>query len=117
MLDFQGFKIGVGLIRVRDLCRFSRGFRILVAIQVEMTFRIGFDHWRYGCGFHLTEFSHMADPSFELGCPGESVIELGCVIDCGLKESRAVDTESLCILSSKLVWAIRVDLRILDNGG
>ncbi|XP_062008039.1 exosome complex component RRP45A-like [Rosa rugosa] len=59
----------------------------------------------------------MADPSFELGRPGESVIELGCVIDRGLRESRAVDTESLCIISSKLVWAIRDDLHILDNGG
>lgn len=33
------------------------------------------------------------------------------------RESRAVDTESLCIISGKLVWAVRVDLHILDNGG
>ncbi|KAF6166150.1 hypothetical protein GIB67_023860 [Kingdonia uniflora] len=32
-------------------------------------------------------------------------------------ESRAVDTESLCVLAGKLVWSIRVDLHILDNGG
>ncbi|KAM5551288.1 hypothetical protein ABKV19_026217 [Rosa sericea] len=82
-----------------------------------MTFCIGFEHWRYGFGFHLIEFSRMADPSFEPGSPGESVIKLGCVIDRGLRESRVVDTESLCILSGKLVWAIRVDLHILDNGG
>ncbi|XP_015875723.3 exosome complex component RRP45A isoform X2 [Ziziphus jujuba] len=64
-----------------------------------------------------TEFSPMADPSFEPGRPGESAVELGRVIDRGLRESRAVDTESLCVLSGKLVWAIRVDLHILDNGG
>ncbi|PIA25313.1 hypothetical protein AQUCO_11800009v1 [Aquilegia coerulea] len=64
-----------------------------------------------------TEFSPMADPSFEAGRPGESAIELGRVIDRGLRESKAVDTESLCVLSGKLVWAIRVDLHILDNGG
>ncbi|XP_030474106.1 exosome complex component RRP45A-like isoform X4 [Syzygium oleosum] len=65
----------------------------------------------------FTEFSPMADPSFEPGRPGEFAVELGRVIDRGLRESRAVDTESLCILAGKLVWAIRIDLHILDNGG
>ncbi|KAM7280922.1 hypothetical protein ACFE04_008056 [Oxalis oulophora] len=65
----------------------------------------------------FTEFSPMADPSFEPGRPGESAVELGRIIDRGLRESRAVDTESLCVLAGKLVWAIRVDLHILDNGG
>ncbi|KAJ0021052.1 hypothetical protein Pint_31012 [Pistacia integerrima] len=65
----------------------------------------------------FTEFSPMADPSFESGRPGESAVELGRIIDRGLRESRAVDTESLCVLAGKLVWAIRIDLHILDNGG
>ncbi|KAJ7959730.1 Exosome complex component RRP45B like [Quillaja saponaria] len=64
-----------------------------------------------------TEFSPMADPSFEAGRPGEFAVELGRVIDRGLRESRSVDTESLCIISGKLVWAIRIDIHILDNGG
>lgn len=64
-----------------------------------------------------TEFSPMADPSFEAGRPGESAVELGRIIDRGLRESRAIDTESLCVLAGKLVWSIRVDLHILDNGG
>ncbi|KAK8690186.1 hypothetical protein V6N13_088887 [Hibiscus sabdariffa] len=33
------------------------------------------------------------------------------------RESRAVDTESLCIVAGKLVWAIQIDIHILDNGG
>ncbi|KAJ6905120.1 exosome complex component RRP45A-like isoform X1 [Populus alba x Populus x berolinensis] len=65
----------------------------------------------------FTEFSPMADPSFEPGRPGESAVELGRIVDRGLRESRAVDTESLCVLAGKLVWAIRIDLHILDNGG
>ncbi|KAJ6807994.1 exosome complex component RRP45A-like [Iris pallida] len=65
----------------------------------------------------FTEFSPMADPTFEVGRPGEAAIELGRVIDRGLRESRAVDMESLCIVAGKLVWAVRVDLHILDNGG
>ncbi|XP_010667892.1 exosome complex component RRP45B isoform X2 [Beta vulgaris subsp. vulgaris] len=65
----------------------------------------------------FTEFSPMADPSFETGRPGESAVELGRIIDRGLRESRAIDTESLCVLAGKLVWSIRIDLHILDNGG
>ncbi|XP_052187276.1 exosome complex component RRP45A-like isoform X2 [Diospyros lotus] len=65
----------------------------------------------------FTEFSPMADPSFEAGRPGEYAVELGRIIDRGLRESRAVDMESLCVIAGKLVWAIRIDLHILDNGG
>ncbi|KAG2658979.1 exosome complex component RRP45A-like isoform X3 [Panicum virgatum] len=65
----------------------------------------------------FTEFSPMADPAFEPGRPGESAIELGRVIDRGLRESRAVDMESLCVVAGKHVWSVRVDLHILDNGG
>ncbi|PWA79919.1 3'-5'-exoribonuclease family protein [Artemisia annua] len=64
-----------------------------------------------------TEFSPMADPSFEPGRPGDSAIELGRIVDRGLRESRAVDTESLCVIAGKLVWAIRIDLHIIDNAG
>ncbi|PKA58631.1 hypothetical protein AXF42_Ash008918 [Apostasia shenzhenica] len=65
----------------------------------------------------FTEFSPMADPAFETGRPGESAVELGRIVDRGLRESRAVDMESLCVVAGKSVWAIRVDLHILDNGG
>ncbi|KAK9224702.1 hypothetical protein WN943_009738 [Citrus x changshan-huyou] len=49
----------------------------------------------------FTEFSPMADPSFETGRPSESAVELGRIVDRGLRESRAVDTESLCVLAGK----------------
>ncbi|KAH7277291.1 hypothetical protein KP509_39G044100 [Ceratopteris richardii] len=65
----------------------------------------------------FTEFSPMADSSFEPGRQGENAVELGRVIDRGLRESRAVDTESLCVLAGKAVWSLRIDISILDNGG
>ncbi|MQL88319.1 hypothetical protein Taro_020868 [Colocasia esculenta] len=65
----------------------------------------------------FTEFSPMADPYFEAGRPGELAIELGRIIDRGLRESRAVDMESLCIVAGRFVWAVRIDVHILDNGG
>ncbi len=34
-----------------------------------------------------------------------------------MKESRCVDTESLCIVSEEKVWCIRLDLRVLNHEG
>jgi len=70
-------------------------------------------------GFFLfnTEFSPMADPNFELGRQSEYAIELGRVVERGLRESRAIDTEALCIVAGEKVWSIRVDIHIVDNGG
>ncbi|KAL6046303.1 3'-5'-exoribonuclease [Balamuthia mandrillaris] len=68
--------------------------------------------------FHFnTEFSPMADPLFEGGRPSEGAIELGRIVERGLRESRAIDTEALCIKAGESVWAIRCDIHVLDNGG
>jgi len=53
-----------------------------------------------------TEFSPMADPNFEIGRPSESAIELVRVIERGLRESRAVDTEALCIVAGEKVGSL-----------
>ncbi|XP_078434769.1 exosome complex component RRP45A-like isoform X2 [Wolffia australiana] len=65
----------------------------------------------------FAEFSPMADPCFETGRQGELPVELGRIIDRGLRESWALDMEALCVISGRFVWAIRIDLHILDNGG
>lgn len=50
--------------------------------------------------FHFnTEFSPMASPAFEPGRPPESAIELGRIVERGLRESKAIDTEALCIVA------------------
>lgn len=85
-----------------------------VTVQLVQPYR---DRPNEGTLAIFTEFSPMADPSFEPGRPGELAIELGRVIDRGLRESRAVDMESLCVVAGKHVWSVRVDLHILDNGG
>lgn len=63
------------------------------------------------------EFSPIASPEFELGPPGEDAIELARVIDRGIRESKAIETEKLCIEEGKKVWMVYVDINILDNFG
>jgi len=45
----------------------------------------------------------MASPAFEGGRPTASAIELMRVIERGLRESRAIDTEALCIIAGQKV--------------
>jgi exosome complex component RRP45 len=49
--------------------------------------------------------------------PTEASIEIGRVIERGLRESRAIDTEALCVVAGIKVWSVRCDIHIIDHGG
>ena len=63
------------------------------------------------------EFSPMASPNFEPGRPGEEASELAVVLERAIRETGAVDVESLCVLAGRRVWNIRVDVHVLDACG
>jgi exosome complex component RRP42 len=63
------------------------------------------------------ELVPLASPSFEPGPPNEVGIELARVVDRGVRESKAVDLEALCITPGKQVWIIFIDVHILDDCG
>jgi exosome complex component RRP45 len=47
----------------------------------------------------------------------EMKIEIAQFIDKVLKSSRAIDRESLCIVQSRLVWNLQVDLFVVNEDG
>uniref|UniRef100_A0A6B2L532 Exosome complex component RRP45 n=1 Tax=Arcella intermedia TaxID=1963864 RepID=A0A6B2L532_9EUKA len=61
-------------------------------------------------------FSPMAAPEYEGGRVTLGN-ELSRVVERSLRESRAIDTEALCIVAGTKVWSIRLDIHILDNVG
>jgi exosome complex component RRP45 len=64
------------------------------------------------------EFSPMASPNFDAGRPDAKLVsEVSRVVERGLRESRAVDTESLCIVGGVKVWSLRIDCHVLDHAG
>jgi len=63
------------------------------------------------------ELVPLASPTFEPGPPNEVGIELARVVDRGVRESKAVDLEALCIVPGKQVWVIFIDVHILDDCG
>jgi exosome complex component RRP45 len=63
------------------------------------------------------EFSPMASPNFEPGRPGEEASELAVVLERAIRETGAVDVESLCVLAGRRVWHVRCDVHVLDACG
>jgi exosome complex component RRP45 len=63
------------------------------------------------------EFSPMASPKYGSGRPSASAVEVIRIVERGLRESRAVDTEALCIIAGEKVWSIRLDVHVLDDCG
>ncbi|MCW4016437.1 MAG: exosome complex protein Rrp42 [Candidatus Bathyarchaeota archaeon] len=63
------------------------------------------------------ELVPLASPSFEPGPPGEDAVELARVVDRGIRESKAIDLEKLCVESGKLVFVVFVDVYVLNHDG
>jgi exosome complex component RRP42 len=63
------------------------------------------------------ELVPLASPTFEPGPPDENSIELARVVDRGLRESKAIATEELCIDPGKKVFVVFVDIYVLNHDG
>jgi len=63
------------------------------------------------------ELVPLASPTFEPGPPDENSIELARVVDRGIRESKAVELEKLCIQPGKKVFVIFVDVYVLNHDG
>ncbi|HDN05872.1 exosome complex protein Rrp42 [Candidatus Bathyarchaeota archaeon] len=63
------------------------------------------------------ELVPLASPTFEPGPPDENSIELARVVDRGIRESKAIDLEKLCIEPGKKVFVVFVDVYVLNHDG
>ncbi|XP_033890440.3 exosome complex component RRP45 [Acipenser ruthenus] len=70
-----------------------------------------------GILFFNLELSQMASPAFEPGRQSELVVKLNRLVERCLRNSKCIDTESLCVVSGEKVWQIRVDLHLLNHDG
>lgn len=58
-----------------------------------------------------------ASPRFQAGPPDENVIELARVIDRGIRESKCIDLEKLCIEPGVKTRMVYIDTYVLDYAG
>ncbi len=63
------------------------------------------------------ELTPLSSPRFENGPPKFPAIELGRVIDRGIRESKFIDFEKLCIKKREKVWTVFVDIYSINDDG
>ncbi|XP_059409845.1 exosome complex component RRP45-like [Carassius carassius] len=70
-----------------------------------------------GIMFFNLELSPMASPAFESNRQSELLVMLNRQLERCLRNSKCIDTESLCVVSGEKVWQIRVDVHVLNHDG
>ena len=63
------------------------------------------------------ELLPLSNPDFEVGAPGVEAIELGRVVDRGIRESKAIDVKELCIKTGEKAWTVMVDICTINDAG
>ena len=63
------------------------------------------------------ELHPMASDSFDIGRPSIEAIELGRVIDRGIRESGLLDFKGLCIKEGEKVWQLFLDIVAINDDG
>uniref|UniRef100_A0A8D0CED5 Exosome complex component RRP45 n=1 Tax=Scleropages formosus TaxID=113540 RepID=A0A8D0CED5_SCLFO len=70
-----------------------------------------------GILFFNLELSSMASPAFESNRQSELLVKLNRLLERCLRNSKCIDTESLCVVAGEKVWQIRVDIHVLNHDG
>lgn len=118
LLDTREIKIEQGIIeKAEGSARVLLGkSEVVVGVKVE-TGEPFPDTPKDGVMTVNAELVPLASPNFEPGPPDENSIELARVVDRGIRESHAVDTEKLCIEEGKKVFVVFVDVYVLNHDG
>ena len=116
--DYRDFQIEAGLIeKAEGSAHVKLGkTEVLVGAKVEVGEPFP-DTPEEGVLTVNAELVPLASQSFEPGPPDENSIELARIVDRGIRESKAIDTEKLCIEAGKKVFVVFVDVYVLNHDG
>ncbi|KIX98367.1 uncharacterized protein Z520_05668 [Fonsecaea multimorphosa CBS 102226] len=90
--------------------------RVHVQISAEVTKPLE-DRKFDGIFTIITELSPIASPAYEVGRQTEQEVILSRTLEKAIRRSRALDTESLCIIAGAKCWSVRADVHVLDSDG
>jgi exosome complex component RRP42 len=118
LTEFREFKVEQGVIeKAEGSARVWLGNSdVLVGVKVE-TGEPFSDTPNEGVMTVNAELVPLASPTFEPGPPDESSIELARIVDRGIRESKAIDNQKLCIEAGKKVFVVFVDVYVLNHSG
>jgi len=116
--EYREISLDTGLIRKADgsaLVRLGKT-QVMVGVKIQPGEPFS-DTPDKGVIITNAELVPLASPNVEPGPPNEVGIELARVVDRGVRESRAIDLEALCITPGEKVWIVFIDVHILDDCG
>ncbi len=118
LYDYREMKLEVGLIeKAEGSARVLLGnTEVLVGVKIQIGEPFP-DTPNDGVMTVNAELVPLASPLFEPGPPNEDAIELARVVDRGIRESKAIDVEALCLEPGKKVVIVFIDLYVLNHDG
>jgi len=118
LTDYREMKIEQGIIeRAEGSARVLLGkTEVVVGVKIEMGEPFP-DTPNEGVLTVNAELTPIASPAFEAGPPDEDSIELARIVDRGIRESKAIDTDKLVIEAGKKVFVVFVDIYVLNHDG
>ena len=75
------------------------------------------DHEKEGTMSVGMDLLPMSSVNFDYGPPSIEAVEIARVVDRGIRESRFIDYEGLCIKEGEKVWNIFIDLVTINDDG
>jgi exosome complex component RRP42 len=117
-MDYREIKVEQGIIeRAEGSARVLLGrTEVMVGTKIEIGQPFP-DTPNEGVLTVNTELVPLASSTFEPGPPDENSIEIARVVDRGIRESKAIDLEKLCIEPGKKVFIVFVDVYVLNHDG
>ncbi len=118
LTDYREIKVEMGVVeKAEGSARVLLGkTEVLVGVKVEVGTPFP-DTPNEGVLTVNAELVPLASPTFEPGPPNENAIELARVIDRGIRESKAINLEKLCLEPGKKVIVVFVDVYVLNHDG
>ncbi len=116
--DYREIKVEMGVIeKAEGSARVLLGkTQVLVGVKIE-TGEPFPDTPNEGVLTVTAELVPLASPTFEPGPPDERSIELARVVDRGLRESKVLNLEKLCLEPGKKVVVVFIDVWVLNHDG
>jgi len=118
LTDYRPIQIETGIIeKAEGSARARLGkTEVMVGVKIEIGDPFS-DRPNEGVLTVNSELVPLASPEFEPGPPDEESKELARIVDRGIRESKAIELEKLCIIPGKKVFVVMVDVYVLNHDG
>ncbi|MBN1502868.1 exosome complex protein Rrp42 [Candidatus Woesearchaeota archaeon] len=118
LLEFRKFEFKQGIIKTAEGSAWVRlgDTEVIAGVKFELGQPYP-DIPEEGTMMVNVELLPLSSPEFEPGPPGEWAVEVSRVVDRGIRESKVIDTRSLCVEKGKLVWNILIDICPINEAG